>query len=30
MALQGVSYELTDETKQFAIKYVEDSGFYKY
>jgi len=30
MALQGVSYELTDEIRQFAIKYVEESGFYKY
>ena len=29
MALQGVTYELTEENKGYAIKYVEESGLYK-
>ena len=29
MATPGVSFELTEVSKQHAIKYVEESGFYK-
>ena len=29
MATPGIPYELTEETRQLAIKYVEDSGFFK-
>lgn len=29
MALPGINFELTEESKQHAIKYVEESGLYK-
>ena|SRR3990170_1549236 len=29
MAIQGITYELTEENKGYAVKYVEESGFYK-
>jgi len=29
MATPGVSFEITDDIKTFAVKYVEESGFYK-
>ena len=29
MATQGVTFELTEEIKEYAIKYTEASGFYK-
>lgn len=29
MANTGVPYQLTEENKQYAIKYVEESGFFK-
>lgn len=29
MAITGITYELTEETKQQAIRYVEESGYYK-
>lgn len=29
MATAGISYELTDETKQHAIKYVKEGGLFK-
>lgn len=29
MATRGTSFELTEKDKGFAIKYVEDSGFFK-
>ncbi|HIH13443.1 TPA: hypothetical protein HA242_07005 [Candidatus Woesearchaeota archaeon] len=29
MATQGITFELTEKEKEFAIKYVEESGFYK-
>ncbi|OGH15980.1 MAG: hypothetical protein A3F30_02475 [Candidatus Levybacteria bacterium RIFCSPHIGHO2_12_FULL_37_12] len=29
MAMSGVKIELTEKDKEFAIRYVEESGFYK-
>jgi len=29
MATPGIPYELTEETKQYAVKYVEESGLFK-
>lgn len=29
MATQGVAFELTEENREYAVKYVEESGFYK-
>ena len=29
MALQGVTYELTEENKEHAIRYCQQGGFYK-
>lgn len=29
MATPGIPFELTEETKQFAIKYVEEGGLFK-
>ena len=29
MATQGITFELTEKEKELAIKYVEESGFYK-
>ena len=29
MAKPGINFELTEESKKHALKYVEDSGFYK-
>ncbi len=29
MATPGITFELTEESKQHALKYVEESGFYK-
>ena len=29
MALQGVTYELTEENKDYAVRYCQQGGFYK-
>lgn len=29
MAIPGITFELTEESKQHAVKYVEESGLYK-
>mgnify|MGYP007022290063 CR=1 FL=1 len=29
MAAPGINFELTEESRQHAVKYVEESGFYK-
>ncbi|MFC1790096.1 hypothetical protein ACFLZP_01275 [Patescibacteria group bacterium] len=29
MAIQGVNFELTEENRKYAERYVEESGFYK-
>lgn len=29
MATQGITFELSEKEKELAIKYVEESGFYK-